>query len=92
MTTRSCTSSQPRRAISWAAERDAGVGHHVALAIVGCDRLPDSGYLRAKVAQESEIAAGSIPHTIVRATRFFEFLRQIVEAGAEGASVRLSTG
>jgi uncharacterized protein YbjT (DUF2867 family) len=75
-----------------AAERDAGVGHHVALSIVGTDRLPDSGYLRAKVAQEAEIEAGSIPHTILRATQFFEFLRQIVEAGAEGDSVRLSTG
>jgi uncharacterized protein YbjT (DUF2867 family) len=75
-----------------AAERDAGVGHHVAVSIVGSDRLPDSGYLRAKVAQEAEIEAGSIPHTILRATQFFEFLRQIVEAGAEGQSVRLSTG
>jgi uncharacterized protein YbjT (DUF2867 family) len=75
-----------------AAERDAGVGHHVAVSIVGADRLPDSGYLRAKVAQEREIEAGSIPYTILRATQFFEFLSQIVEAGAEGDSVRLSTG
>jgi uncharacterized protein YbjT (DUF2867 family) len=75
-----------------AAERDAGIGHHVAVSIVGSDRLPDSGYLRAKVAQEAEIEAGSIPYTILRATQFFEFLRQIVEAGAEGDSVRLSTG
>jgi uncharacterized protein YbjT (DUF2867 family) len=75
-----------------AAERDAGVGHHVAVSIVGADRLPDSGYLRAKVAQEAEIEAGSIPYSILRATQFFEFLRQIVEAGAEGDSVRLSTG
>ena len=75
-----------------AAERDAGVGHHVAVSIVGADRLPDSGYLRAKVAQEAEIEAGSIPYTVLRATQFFEFLRQIVEAGAEGDSVRLSTG
>jgi uncharacterized protein YbjT (DUF2867 family) len=74
------------------AERDAGVGHHVAVSIVGADRLPDSGYLRAKVAQEAEIEAGSIPYTILRATQFFEFLSQIVEAGAEGDSVRLSTG
>src|SRR5207248_8185808 len=58
----------------------------------GSDRLPDSGYLRAKVAQEAEIAAGSIPYTILRATQFFEFLSQIVEAGAEGDRVRLSTG
>ena len=72
-----------------AAERDAGVGHHVAVSIVGADRLPDSGYLRAKVAQEAEIEAGAIPYTILRATQFFEFLPQIVEAGAEGDSVRL---
>jgi uncharacterized protein YbjT (DUF2867 family) len=75
-----------------AAEHDAGVGHHVAVSIVGADRLPDSGYLRAKVAQEAEIEAGTIPYTIVRATQFFEFLGQIAEAGAEGNSVRLSTG
>jgi uncharacterized protein YbjT (DUF2867 family) len=75
-----------------AAERDAGVGHHVAVSIVGSDRLPDSGYLRAKVAQEAEIEAGSVPYTILRATQFFEFLHQIVEAGAEGDSVRLSPG
>jgi len=75
-----------------AAERDAGVGHHVAVTIVGADRLPDSGYLRAKVAQEAEIEAGTIPYTILRATQFFEFLPQTVEAGAEGDSVRLSTG
>ena len=75
-----------------AAERDAGVGHHVAVSIVGADRLPDSGYLRAKVAQEAEIEAGAIPYTILHATQFFEFLPQIVEAGAEGDSVRLSTG
>src|ERR671921_1944973 len=75
-----------------AAERDAGVGHHLAVSIVGADRLPDSGYLRAKVAQEAEIERGSIPHTILRATQFFEFLPQIAEAGAEGDRVRLPTG
>jgi uncharacterized protein YbjT (DUF2867 family) len=75
-----------------AAERDAGVGHHLAVSIVGADRLPDSGYLRAKVAQEAEIEAGTVPFTILRSTQFFEFLPQIVEAGAEGDSVRLSTG
>ena len=75
-----------------AAERDAGVGHHVAVSIVGADRLPDSGYLRAKVAQEEEIEAGSIPYTILRSTQFFDFLAQTVESGAEGDSVRLSTG
>ena len=75
-----------------AAERDAGVGHHLAVTIVGADLLPDSGYLRAKVAQEAEIETGGVPHTILRATQFFEFLAQIAEAGAEGAGVRLSTG
>jgi len=75
-----------------AAERDAGVRHHLAVTIVGADRLPDSGYLRAKVAQEAEIAAGPIPYTILRATQFFEFLPEIIDAGEEGDGVRLSTG
>src|SRR3954466_2079803 len=75
-----------------AAERDAGVGHHVAVSIVGADLLPDSGYLRAKVAQEEVIALGPIPYTILRSTQFFEFLPQTVEAGADGDTVRLSTG
>jgi uncharacterized protein YbjT (DUF2867 family) len=75
-----------------AAERDATVGHHLAVSIVGCDRLPDSGYLRAKVAQEEVITSGTIPYTILRATQFFEFLPQIVETGAEGDIVRLSPG
>jgi uncharacterized protein YbjT (DUF2867 family) len=75
-----------------AAERDAGVGHHLAVTIVGADLLPDSGYMRAKVAQEAEIEAGSIPYTILRATQFFEFLPEIVETGAEDDGVRLSTG
>jgi uncharacterized protein YbjT (DUF2867 family) len=74
------------------AEVAAGVGHHVAVTIVGADRLPDSGYLRAKVAQEAVIEAGSVPYTILRATQFFEFLPQIVESGAEDGGVRLSTG
>jgi uncharacterized protein YbjT (DUF2867 family) len=75
-----------------AAERDAGVKHHLAVSIVGASRLPDSGYLRAKVAQEAEIEAGGVPYTILRATQFFEFLAQTVEAGGEGDRVRLSTG
>jgi uncharacterized protein YbjT (DUF2867 family) len=75
-----------------AAEREAGVGHHLAVSIVGAERLPDSGYLRAKVAQETEIEAGGVPYTILRATQFFEFLPQIVEAGADGNTVRLPTG
>src|SRR4051794_39942430 len=57
-----------------AAEAAAGVGHHVALSVVGADRLADSGYMRAKEAQERLIAAGGVPYTIVRATQFFEFL------------------
>jgi uncharacterized protein YbjT (DUF2867 family) len=75
-----------------AAERAAGVGHHLAVSIVGADRLPDSGYLRAKVAQEAEITAGDVPYTILRSTQFFEFLAQIVESGAEDGGVRLPTG
>jgi uncharacterized protein YbjT (DUF2867 family) len=75
-----------------AAEQAAGVGHHVAVSIVGAERLPDSGYLRAKVAQEAEIEAGSVPYTILRSTQFLEFLPQIVEAGAEDGRVRLPTG
>jgi uncharacterized protein YbjT (DUF2867 family) len=75
-----------------AAEHAAGVGHHLALSIVGADRLPDSGYLRAKVAQEAEILAGSVPWTILRSTQFFEFLARIADEAAEGDTVRLSTG
>jgi uncharacterized protein YbjT (DUF2867 family) len=75
-----------------AAERDADVGHHLALTIVGIDRLPDCGYYRAKVAQEAGVEAGEIPYTILRATQFFEFLPDIAETGAEGDTVRLSTG
>jgi uncharacterized protein YbjT (DUF2867 family) len=75
-----------------AAERDAGVGHHLVVTIVGADRLPDSAYMRAKVAQEAEIEAGPIPYTILRATQFFEFLPTIADAGADGDGVRLTTG
>jgi uncharacterized protein YbjT (DUF2867 family) len=73
------------------AERAAGVGHHVALSVVGADRMPDSGYMRAKVNQENLIKAGGVPYSIVRATQFFEFLGGIADSGAEGDSVRLST-
>jgi uncharacterized protein YbjT (DUF2867 family) len=73
-----------------AAEAAAGVKHHVALSVVGSDRLPDSGYLRAKVAQESLIKASKIPYTIVRSTQFFEFVNGIVQAGTVGQTVRLS--
>jgi uncharacterized protein YbjT (DUF2867 family) len=74
-----------------AAESAAGVGHHVALSVVGADRLPDSGYMRAKVAQERLIAAAKVPYTIVRATQFFEFLGGIAPPPAEGDTVRLPT-
>src|SRR6186713_2384184 len=57
-----------------AAEAKAGVKHHVALSVVGSDRMPDSGYLRAKMAQENLIKASGIPYTIVRSTQFFEFV------------------
>ena len=72
-----------------AAEKAAGVGHHVALSVVGSDRLPNSGYLRAKVAQENLIKASSVPYTIVRSTQFFEFARGIAGSGTD--AVRLST-
>ena len=72
-----------------AAEKAAGVGHHVALSVVGCDRLPDSGYMRAKVAQEALIENSSIPYTIVRSTQFYEFVRMIADAATEGDTVRL---
>jgi len=75
-----------------AAEEAAGVGHHVALSVVGADRLPDSGYLRAKVAQEELITAGPVPWTIVRATQFFEFVRRIADEATEGGTARLSSG
>ena len=73
-----------------AAESVAGVRHHVALSVVGTDRLPDSGYLRAKVAQEKLIKASKIPYTIVRSTQFFEFLGGIAQSNTNGNTVRLS--
>jgi uncharacterized protein YbjT (DUF2867 family) len=72
-----------------AAEAAAGVGHHVALSVVGADRLPDSGYMRAKDAQERLIAAGGVPYSIVRATQFFEFLGAIAGPRGDGDTVRL---
>jgi uncharacterized protein YbjT (DUF2867 family) len=73
-----------------AAETAAGVGHHVALSVVGADRLTESGYMRAKLAQEDVVKAGQIPYTIVRATQFFEFIGRIVDSGTDGNNVRLS--
>src|SRR5216110_2277668 len=72
-----------------AAEAAAGVGHHVALSVVGTDRLLASGYFRAKMAQEDLIKASPIPYTIVRATQFFEFVAGIAQFATEGQTVRL---
>src|SRR6184192_606161 len=71
------------------AEAAAGVRHHVALSVVGTDRLLASGYFRAKMAQENLIKASSIPYTIVRSTQFFEFVSGIAQLATEGQTVRL---
>ncbi|KCB52813.1 SDR family oxidoreductase [Bordetella hinzii] len=73
-----------------AAEARAGVRHHVALSVVGTQRLAESGYFRGKIVQEQLIKAASIPYTIVQSTQFFEFLGGIVQAGTVGGEVRLS--
>jgi uncharacterized protein YbjT (DUF2867 family) len=75
-----------------AAEAAAGVRHHIALSIVGTDRTPDSGYFRAKVAQEKLIEKSGIPYTIIRSTQFLEFLRAIADSSAKEGIVRLSPG
>ena len=72
-----------------AAEAAAGVRHHVALSVVGTDRLLASGYFRAKMAQENLIKTSLIPYTIVRATQFFEFVGSIAQSATEGQTVRL---
>jgi uncharacterized protein YbjT (DUF2867 family) len=72
------------------AEKAAGVRHHIALSVVGSDRVPDSGYLRAKVAQEELVKASGIPYTIIRSTQFFEFLGGIAQSATDGQTVRLS--
>lgn len=72
-----------------AAETKTGVGHHVAVSIVGADQLPASGYLRAKVAQEKLIKGSPIPYTILRATQFFEFVGRIADEATSGQSVHL---
>jgi len=74
------------------AEIAARVGHHVALSIVGAERLVESGYLRAKVAQERIIKASCVPYTIVHSTQFFEFLGGIAQSATVGDTVRLSPG
>lgn len=73
-----------------AAEAAAGVRHHLALSIVGSERLPDNGYFRAKVAQENLIKASGIPYTILRATQFFEFVGGIAQSATLGEEIRLS--
>src|SRR4051812_16370115 len=79
------------------AEKIAGVKHHVALSVVGTDRLTGSGagslsgYFRAKLAQENLIKASGIPFTIVRATQFFEFVKGIAQSGTDGSTIRLSS-
>src|ERR1041384_2428880 len=70
-------------------EATAGVGHHVALSVVGTERLLESGFFRAKIAQENLIKASSIPYSIVRATQFFEFVEKIADISTEGNKVRL---
>src|SRR5689334_17122329 len=78
-----------------AAEAAAGVGHHVALSIVGTDRTPDNGYFRAKVAQEKLIEASGIPYTIIRSTQFLEFLGGIADSSppsADAKAIRISPG
>ncbi|MEV4348409.1 SDR family oxidoreductase [Actinoplanes sp. NPDC049596] len=74
-----------------AAEAKAGVRHHIAVSIVNCDQIPDSGYMRAKVAQEKEIRESGVPFTILRATQFFEFLPGIADFSTTDGVARLST-
>jgi uncharacterized protein YbjT (DUF2867 family) len=71
------------------AEAAAGVGHHVALSVVGTERLSSSGYFRAKIAQEKLIKGSSIPYSIVHATQFFEFIKAIADAATDGDTVRV---
>jgi uncharacterized protein YbjT (DUF2867 family) len=73
-----------------AAEAAAGVGHHIALSVVGTERLSESGYFRAKIAQEQLIRDSSIPYSIVHATQFFEFLKSIAAAATDDNTVRLA--
>jgi uncharacterized protein YbjT (DUF2867 family) len=73
-----------------AAEAAAGLGHHLALSVVGTERLLESGYFRAKMAQENLIKVSGIPYTILRSTQFFEFINGIINSGSEGDVIRLS--
>jgi uncharacterized protein YbjT (DUF2867 family) len=72
------------------AEEVAGVGHHVALSVVGTERLSESGYFRAKIAQEKLIQGSSIPYSIVHATQFFEFIKSIADAATDANTVRIA--
>ena len=73
-----------------AAEQEAGVDHHLALSVVGTDRLQDSGYFRAKLAQERLIEVSPVPYSLVHATQFFEFIRSIADVSTVGGAVRLA--
>ena len=73
-----------------AAEAASGVGHHVALSVVGADRLPESGYMRAKVTQEEMVKGGPVPYTILRATQFFEFIGRIADSSMSGETIHLA--
>ncbi|MER6349005.1 SDR family oxidoreductase [Streptomyces sp. NPDC001595] len=73
----------------FAAEREAGVRHHVTLSIVGVDQVPDYGYYRAKVAQEDAVRESGVPYSIVRATQFFEFIAPVMAMSTQGTEVRL---
>ncbi|MEV0388502.1 SDR family oxidoreductase [Nonomuraea sp. NPDC050643] len=73
-----------------AAEAAAGVGHHVALSVVGTERMPDNGYFRAKIAQEELIQKSGIPYSLVHATQFFEFVKAIADTATEGDTVRMA--
>src|SRR5258708_6718593 len=73
-----------------AAEATAGVGHHIALSVVGTDRLAESGYFRAKIVQERLIEGSPIPYSIVHATQFFEFVEAIADGATDGNTVRLA--
>jgi uncharacterized protein YbjT (DUF2867 family) len=73
-----------------AAEAEAGVGHHVALSVVGTERLAESGYFRAKIAQEKLIKESPVPYSIVHATQFFEFVKSIADAATVGSTVRVA--
>ncbi|WP_328875954.1 NAD(P)H-binding protein [Streptomyces sp. NBC_00287] len=75
----------------FAAEKEAGVRHHVGLSIVGVDQVPDYGYYRAKVAQEDAVRGSGVPYSIVRATQFFEFIAPVMDMSTEGSEVRLTS-